>query len=108
MSTTTTVPASTLTLNEVLRDYDLHHSGRNEDLAAPAPGTSTQTVNPPEWDTTHRRVPRYRPANRDLDQTQRRVYNNGIERTFITVMFTGVYLNAVRIQAFFSFVDPLT
>ena len=42
-----------------------------------------------------RRIPDYRPVNRDLDQNLRRVYLNNVEKAFITMMFLGVGINAV-------------
>ena len=47
-------------------------------------------------DTTHRRVPPYRPTNRDPEHHNAvRIYNDNGERVFVGVMFTGVFLNAV-------------
>lgn len=40
-------------------------------------------------------MPPYRPANRNLDQSVRRIYRTNGERTFIRIMFTGVLLEAV-------------
>lgn len=90
MSTTGT---QTRTPRTVLRDYDLHHS--------PAPNPSPnadparQAHNSPAWPADHRRIPPYRPADTERDQSQIRVYTSGAERTFVAVMFTGVFLNAV-------------
>lgn len=100
MSVTTTTNPQTYNLRAVLADYDLHHSGgdQNERLdlnlnSHPLPSSDPQ--NPPTWPNDHRRVPAYRAVNTELDQSQRRVYQNGIERTFVGVMFTGVFLEAV-------------
>lgn len=90
MSTTAT---QTRTPRTVLHDYDLHHS------PAPNPsadaGPARQAHNSPAWPADHRRIPPYRAADTERDQSQIRVYTSGAERTFIAVMFTGVFLNAV-------------
>jgi hypothetical protein len=101
MSTTTT-QTQTRTRQTVLRDYELHHSpstaratGNSE--AAPAPRPQATPVNPPNWDTTHRRVPPYRPINRDRDQSEVRIYTSPIEQVFVGTMFTGVLIHAVSL-----------
>jgi hypothetical protein len=98
MSVTTTANPATYTLRATLADYDLHHSNDNhsEPLdtslnAHPFPPAS----NPSTWPIDARRVPPYRPVNTELDQSTRAVYQNGIERAFVSVMFTGVFLEAV-------------
>jgi hypothetical protein len=55
-------------------------------------------LNPPNWDTTHRRVPPYRPTDRDRDVSEIRVYNSTIERVFVATMFTGVFINSVSLS----------
>lgn len=99
MSTiTTTESATALNGNwhsNVLADYELHHS-------QPQPcetGTQSAPVAPVdrEWDTQHRRVPAYRAINRTRDQSEVRVYTSPVERVFITVMFTGLNINAVSL-----------
>lgn len=97
--TTTQNPVAYSTLS-VLADYDLHHSGEagEEGVAAPSPHPVPAHEEPANWDDSHRRVPEYRPINRELDLSERRVYNNGVERAFITVMLHGVWLQAVRTQ----------
>ncbi|KAF1941287.1 hypothetical protein EJ02DRAFT_348175 [Clathrospora elynae] len=101
MSVTTTANPLTHTLQTTLADYNLHHTHEEElDTSpnphpAPAPSSNTPTrLNPRDWPTTHRRVPVYRPVNMELDQSERRVYLNGIERAFVGVMFTGVFLES--------------
>ncbi|KZM19633.1 uncharacterized protein EKO05_0003999 [Ascochyta rabiei] len=95
MSVTTTSNPLTYASAAVLRDYELAHSESDEPLdtslnAHPAPPSGSS--NPPDWPTEHRRIPAYRPVNTELDQGSRRVYQNAIERTFIGVMFSGVFL----------------
>lgn len=105
MSVTTTANPIHYNLEATLADYDLHHSGeQTEGLdtslnAHPAPNSSsTQSQqNPSDWPTEHRRVPAYRPINHELDQSERRVYLNGIEQAFVGVMFTGVFLESVSL-----------
>jgi hypothetical protein len=84
-------------------DYEVHHSNTspsldNETHDEPQ-STSQQPVNVnsegPEWANHYRRIPPYRPVNRNLNQGERRVYINGAERAFITMMFLGVRNNAV-------------
>lgn len=88
-----TITTQTRTARTVLRDYELHHS--------PAPSSSNdaasahQARNSPPWPADYRRIPPYRPADRDRDVSQIRVYTSGIERAFVTVMFAGVFINAV-------------
>lgn len=103
MSTTTTANPRTYQLRTVLADYDLHHSAETPELdtslnAHPVPGSHVTSQNPPDWPTDERRVPPCRPVNTNLDQSQRRVYTSPVERAFVTVMFTGVYLEAVSMQ----------
>lgn len=98
MSVTTTSNPVTYASAAVLRDYELTHSDEEFDPslnAHPAPSPSSQ--NPADWPTEHRRVPAYRPVNTELDQSQRRVYLNGIERAFVGTMFTGVFLESVSL-----------
>jgi hypothetical protein len=95
MSVTTTENPTTYTLQSTLADYDLHHSGDVDTSLNAHPTPSAQ--NPSDWPTEHRRIPEYRPVNRELDQSERRVYLNPIEQVFVGVMFTGVFLESVRI-----------
>jgi hypothetical protein len=102
MSVTTTANPIHYNLEAVLADYDLHHTEELDTSlnAHPAPPTSStipqSQQNPSDWPTEHRRVPAYRPVNYELDQSERRVYLNGIEQAFVGVMFTGVFLQSVR------------
>lgn len=96
MSVTTTSNPLTYTVQSVLTDYELHHS-EHSDQPAPAPNDTPvpRTSNPPNWPENYRRIPEHRPTNRELDQAERRVYQNPIERAFISTMFTGLYTNVV-------------
>lgn len=97
MSVTTTANPIHYNLHSVLADYDLHHTEELDTSlnAHPSPQQQSQSHNPSDWPTEHRRVPAHRPVNTQLDQSERRVYQNGIERAFIGVMFTGVFLQSV-------------
>lgn len=103
MSVTTTANRTYYNTVNVLADYELHHSRDKEDhrdtAAAPPPNhnPSPALQNPDDWPTDRRRIPAYRPAQPDLDQSTRRVYQNHAERGFITVMFLGVRTNAVSV-----------
>jgi len=101
MSVTTTSNAQTYNIRAVLADYDLHHTPETTplDTALNAhPSTCSSPFNPPNWTTDERRVPPYRPVNMNLDQSQRRVYQNGVERAFVNVMFTGVQIESVSVS----------
>ncbi|PKS12536.1 hypothetical protein jhhlp_000744 [Lomentospora prolificans] len=97
MASTTETVTRTRTARTVLTDYELHHSGASNDASSGPEDSSAArapTQNPPEWPTTSRRVPPYRPADTERDQSQIRVYTHPIERVFIATMFTGVFVNA--------------
>ncbi|KAF2856660.1 hypothetical protein T440DRAFT_462913 [Plenodomus tracheiphilus IPT5] len=95
MSVTTTANPLTYQISHVLADYELTHSHTpNNEIDTSLnshPNPSSQSQNPSDWPTEHRRVPEYRPVNTELDQSERRVYQNGAERVFIALMFTGVF-----------------
>lgn len=103
MSVTTTTDSARYQIHSHLVDYELHHSGTSGPApppeAHPLPSTVDQqglnARNPESWPTDHRRIPPYRPINRELDMSQRRVYTSVPERIFIELMFTGVATNAV-------------
>lgn len=100
MSVTTTANPTVYNLQSVLADYDLHHTEELDTSlnAHSAPSGQSSRQNPSDWPTEHRRVPAYRPVNTELDLSERRVYQNGIERAFVNVMFTGVYIESVRMN----------
>ncbi|KAK9854160.1 hypothetical protein MYU51_004967 [Penicillium brevicompactum] len=83
MSTTTTTQTISL-----LADYEVHHSGSD---AVNERETPPQSV---EWPTHHRRIPAYRPTNRNLSFEERPGGSNPGEMVFIQVMLHGVWLNA--------------
>jgi hypothetical protein len=103
MSVTTTANPLTYNVSSVLADYELTHSDSNTPLdtslnAHPRSASAPNPEIPCDWPTDHRRVPTYRPINTELDQSQRRVYQNPIERAFIAVMFTGVFVESVSMR----------
>lgn len=87
-------------------DYDLHHSNNSpsplsndnetqNELSSTSQRPAEVNSEGPEWPDHYRRIPPYRPVNRNLEQGERRVYTSGAERAFITMMFIGVRNNAV-------------
>lgn len=84
MSTTTTTQTISL-----LADYEVHHSGSD------AVNERETLPQPVEWPTHHRRIPAFRPTNRNLSFEERPGGSNPGEMVFIQVMLHGVWLNAV-------------
>ncbi|KAK8041326.1 hypothetical protein PG994_014333 [Apiospora phragmitis] len=113
MSVTTTDNPITSTLSDTLQDYEIRLTGA-QDLPQPqqedAPllpqnnqfpdwvpltdHAAPDVEDPPDWDTEHRGVPRYRPINYHLDREQRPWGSNAIETGFVLHMFHGVWLTA--------------
>ena len=92
MSTTTVIATSEL--QNVLGDYKIHLTGDNSTTNIPvqelrAPG------NPENWPVDYRRVPDYRPIDRNRGMEERPNGSNGFEQGFLIIMFTGVVTNAV-------------
>jgi len=102
MSTTSTA-GTTLTVQQlqgVLNDYTIRLTGddsssRHDGIESPNRVEVPSIENPPNWPRNHYRVPDYRPVNRDLDPEERPKGSNAAEFAFLTMMFTGVYLNSV-------------
>jgi hypothetical protein len=79
----------------VLRDYELHHSQSREETPE-SHSSASSSLDHPEFDLPHRRVPSYRPLNRDPEHINGvRVYTSTPELFFITAMFRGLNFNAV-------------
>ncbi|GFF59086.1 hypothetical protein IFM46972_11289 [Aspergillus udagawae] len=91
-TTATTTQTSTNSLS-ILADYELHHSGSEESQSSERAPLS-QAAQPANWPSNYRRVPAYRPANHELDQSERPAGSNPGEFVFIQVMLHGVWLNA--------------
>ena len=86
--------ATTTGLQGVLEDYKIHLTGESPTSNDPEP-TTPRASNPPNWPVDHRRVPDYRPVDRNRDVEGRPNGENAFERVFLTIMFTGVVTNAV-------------
>lgn len=84
--------ATITTVQDVLEDYKIHLTGSEP---APQSSAATTTSNPPHWPTEHHRIPNYRPVDRNRDVEGRPNGDNAFERVFLTLMFTGVVMNAV-------------
>ena len=98
MSVTLTENRTVYSLGRTLADYDLQHSGEENDVseapnARPAPQGAGD--NPADWVDNYRRVPDYRPVDHTLDFAYRDTTQNGIERAFIWNMFSGIVLTSV-------------
>ncbi|EPS29288.1 hypothetical protein PDE_04237 [Penicillium oxalicum 114-2] len=92
MSATTTTTATRGSLS-VLADYEVHHSGSEQ---VNAPTTTSAHVEPAsEWPSHWRRMPAYRPVNRQLDQNDRPAGNgHPAEYAFIQIMLHGCWINS--------------
>ncbi|PYH48925.1 uncharacterized protein BP01DRAFT_353231 [Aspergillus saccharolyticus JOP 1030-1] len=100
MSTTTAITTTPSTTRvgtlSVLSDYELHHSGATTSSPSlDSTDSTTPSAPPTNWPTDHRRVPAYRPVNRNQNQSERPAGANGAEYVFIQTMLHGVWLNAV-------------
>lgn len=93
MSVTTVYYPPTLSLQQTLREYDVHVTGHP--TASSQLSSSLALENPPSWPHDRHRVPHYRPVNRNLNIAERPNGSNLVEWAFINVMFTGVALNGV-------------
>lgn len=83
-------------LNDVLEDYKIHLTGYDASAeSASTTATPRAVSNPPNWPTDRRRVPDYRPIDRNRDAEGRPNGSVLPERIFLTLMFTGVVTNAV-------------
>lgn len=108
MSTTSTT-GTTITaqqLQGVLSDYTVRLTGdanatRHNGIESPNSVEAPQIENPPNWPRNHYRVPSHRPVNRNLDPEERPKGSNAAEFAFLTMMFTGVYLNSVSDRSAF-------
>ena len=92
MSTTVTEEQ----LNGILNDYTIHITGDASLTKSTHHQGLPATQNPPQWPTDRRRIPKFRPIDRTRTREERPNGSNAIEMAFLTVMFTGVVLNAVR------------
>jgi hypothetical protein len=86
--------ATATELQNVLEDYKIHLTGYDstQDVSE---ATTAAVSNPDNWPIDRHRIPNYRPIDRNRDAEGR---PNGTilpERIFLTLMFTGVVMNAV-------------
>jgi hypothetical protein len=86
--------ATATELEGILEDYKIHLTGDNSS-SEQAESTPRAATNPPDWPTDHRHVPDYRPVDRNRDVEGRPNGENAFARAFLTIMFTGVVMNAV-------------
>ncbi|EGP86296.1 unnamed protein product [Zymoseptoria tritici ST99CH_1A5] len=109
MSVTTTANARILTTADYLSDYTIHHTQPSSSSSSPAPapnaldvpgGTTVSrgdTPNAANWETRWRRVPAHRPVQDQRDE-MRTTYTSEVERNFVRVMFSGVFMVASTSQ----------
>ncbi|PMD39396.1 hypothetical protein L207DRAFT_460013 [Hyaloscypha variabilis F] len=92
-------------LQGVLEDYKIHLTG--ESLTSEQQETTiTRVSNPPNWPTDHHRVPDYRPVDRNRDAEGRPNGDNAFETVFLTIMFTGVVMNATAAKVWGATAGP--
>jgi hypothetical protein len=93
---------------QVLEDYKIHLTGSSSRVSSPNSSLNTsshpvsitissQTENPTNWPDNYRRVPAYRPADRNRDPAEIPLGRSAGDRVFITVMFMGVAFNSVSL-----------
>lgn len=103
---TTTEPPAHLeptSLENTLRDYALCYSTTAEPQTFESnlevvPLVPQRSDNPANWPTRYRRIPPYRPVNRNLDLSERPNGSNRGELVFVTVMMNGVRLQSVSCE----------
>lgn len=102
ITTTSTAQAVKETpIEDILKDYTLHFSSATPSLAPQWNNTDVVTStssNPGFWPTQYRRIPPYRPINRNLDLTERPNGSNRAEWLFVQVMMNGVRLQSVSVD----------
>lgn len=106
MSITTTVQwngEGTESLETTLHDYRMHLTGGRDEQECVSTRQENETVSQPidspaNWPTQYRRIPPYRPINRNLDLTERPNGSSRAELVFVTVMLNGIRLQSVRTE----------
>ncbi|PWY62326.1 hypothetical protein BO83DRAFT_412664 [Aspergillus eucalypticola CBS 122712] len=100
MSSTTTTTATTTsravdasTLS-ILSDYEIHHTGSETQPQPRVPRDAVPVTQPVDWPSHYRRIPSYRPLNRNLSYEERSAGTGPVEYMFIQTMLHGVWLNA--------------
>ncbi|CAH0054433.1 unnamed protein product [Clonostachys solani] len=85
------------TVEEILQDYRLSLTGQGETSDSSPPAQWADS--PDNWPTQYRRIPPYRPINRNLDLTERPNGSSRGELVFVTVMLNGVRLQSGLVRA---------
>lgn len=103
MSNTTTIArATSAEIQHILTDYEIHLTGSEDGTTTQLPSLHQNRHSAAEnlhnWPSNYRRVPDYRPINRELNFSERPLGNSTFEFLFLNVMFTGVATNAVSIN----------
>ncbi|EXA34302.1 hypothetical protein FOQG_14458 [Fusarium oxysporum f. sp. raphani 54005] len=106
LKTTTTTPSRQWNGEEdALRDYRLHLTGQRVEQEYVEPshendtGSAQSVDTPANWPTQYRRIPPYRPINRNLDLSERPNGSSRAELVFVTVMLNGVRLQSGLVRA---------
>lgn len=85
-------------VRDLLKAYDLHHSGtetsssQQQAVTEPTEANSQQD-NPHWWPTNRRRMPAYRKPRTDHRFADRPAGRDNAEGVLVTVMFLGVFMN---------------
>ncbi|RAH84252.1 hypothetical protein BO86DRAFT_397118 [Aspergillus japonicus CBS 114.51] len=82
------------------QSYHLVLTGAEDPLPVRLQSRQPQVPNPPHWPSHYRRVPRYRPVNRNLDPAERPNGSNAAEYIFVNVMLNGVRLNSLFVTSY--------
>lgn len=99
MSATTTDNPMTTSVLHVLQDYEVHHSGSDDqEVAPPTTNEIKRETNPSDWPANYNRIPAYRPLNRHLDMQERPAGLNVPEMIFIGTMLRGCLIIGVCMQ----------
>jgi hypothetical protein len=104
-----TTLGSTGSIRLVPSDYDIFtthsQSPESSEQAIPDPHEDSgrleaeqSLMNPSSWPTDHRRVPPYRPINRNLDRSVRPAGHNLALFVFINTMLGGCHILAVVLR----------
>ncbi|KAF7715072.1 Uncharacterized protein PECH_003542 [Penicillium ucsense] len=91
-----TITSTTTGSLSVLADYEVHHSGTEQNDALAATSSNSSGAPPAsEWASHWRRMPAYRPVNRHLDLAERPAGNgHPAEYAFIQIMLHGCWINS--------------
>ncbi|OJZ90260.1 hypothetical protein ASPFODRAFT_40557 [Aspergillus luchuensis CBS 106.47] len=93
-TTTTTSRAVDARTLSILSDYEIHHTGSETQPQPRVPRDAVPVSQPVDWPSHYRRIPSYRPVNRNLSYEERSAGTSPVEYMFIQTMLHGVWLNA--------------